>query len=180
MAIRPARSAPGYCRIQRSDIDLFHAHHRIERALGFVSVRARRQLEQPPRRDLPRKPPAVFAPAAGTLHAAAPHDRVPIAVGLLLTFGDDHEADRLVRLEVGPAIEPDEAFPEYRKLDRQLDAYLTAGKITRGAVHPADMAIGKGLRVKLRRFLGFAVVKPDTGHELGHRCLLKFGGLFGC
>ena len=51
-------------------------------------------------------------------------DRVPVAVGLFLVLGHDHEADRLVGLEVGAAVEADEGLAEHGELDRQLLALL--------------------------------------------------------
>ena len=41
--------------------------------------------------------------------AAVVDDRVPVAVGFFLVLGDDHEADRFIGLEIGPAVEADEA-----------------------------------------------------------------------
>src|SRR3546814_10191749 len=80
--------------VQRRDIDLRHRHHRLEGALCLAAVRIGRQVEQAPRRDLPEEAPAIIAPAAGILGAPVADDRVPVAVGFLLVFGDDHEAYR--------------------------------------------------------------------------------------
>src|SRR5438270_9905661 len=66
----------------RRDVDLAHRHHRLEGAPAALAAFAR-QLEQAPRRDLPREAPFVLAPAAGALFAAILGDRVPVAVGLL-------------------------------------------------------------------------------------------------
>src|SRR3546814_20785846 len=67
-----------------------------------------RSVEQAPRRDLPEEAPAIIAPAAGILGAPVADDRVPVAVGFLLVFGDDHEAYRLVRPEIRAAVQADE------------------------------------------------------------------------
>ena len=50
-------------RLDRGDVDLLHAHHRIERALCFIAA-GRHRLRQHARRDLPGDAPLVFAPAA--------------------------------------------------------------------------------------------------------------------
>src|SRR4051794_11701446 len=101
------------------DVDLAHRHHRLERALAALAAFAG-QFEQSPRGDLPGKAPLVLAPAARALLAAAGGDRVPVAVGLFLIVGQDHEADRLIGLEVGAAVEADEGTAEDGELDSQL------------------------------------------------------------
>ena len=50
-------------RLDRGDVDLLHAHHRIKRALCFIAA-GRQRLGQHARRDLPGDAPLVFAPAA--------------------------------------------------------------------------------------------------------------------
>ena len=47
-----ARLAP-QCRFDRSDVDLAHAHHRVERTLGRCPIRAGIGGRQNARRDLP-------------------------------------------------------------------------------------------------------------------------------
>src|SRR6266550_5043159 len=48
--------------LDRRDVDLLHRHHRLERALGLGRVLVGRQLDQPPRGDLPGESPLVLAP----------------------------------------------------------------------------------------------------------------------
>src|SRR4051794_18686227 len=113
----------GRRRFDRRDVDLAHGHHGLERALSALAAFGR-QLEQTPRRDLPGKAPLVLAPATGALLAAAPRNRVPIAVGFLLVFGQDHEADGFVGFEIGTAVQSDERAAEDGELDRQLVTLL--------------------------------------------------------
>jgi hypothetical protein len=56
-------------RLDRGDVDLLHAHHRIKRPLCFIAAGGQR-LGQHARRDLPGNAPLVFAPAARALLAA--------------------------------------------------------------------------------------------------------------
>src|SRR6476620_3712678 len=102
------------------DVDLLHLQHRIHRPLGGGPIAAGGALEQDARGDLPREAPFVLAPAAVAFLAAVIDDRVPIAVGLLLAFGQDHEADCLIRLEQRSAVETDERLAEDSKLDGDL------------------------------------------------------------
>src|SRR5688500_5518580 len=46
------------------DVNLLHRHHRVEHALGHRRVGVAIALKQNSRRDLPRKAPAILAPAA--------------------------------------------------------------------------------------------------------------------
>src|SRR3954447_462075 len=87
-AVRPTLPAPR--RLDRSNINLPHAHHRLERALCLVTPGGKR-LGQHARRDLPRHAPLVFAPTARTLLAAIADDGVPVVVSLLLIVGGDLE-----------------------------------------------------------------------------------------
>ena len=104
-------------------------------------------FEQDARRDLPGKAPAVLAPAAFAFRAAIADDRVPVAVGLGLVLGDDHEADRFVGLEIRAAVEADEGAAEDGELDRQLVALLAAGIVARRASSPRR----RGCRGRSRR-----------------------------
>src|SRR5690606_21991876 len=87
-------------RLDRGDVDLLHRHHRLHRARGGLAVRVVHRLHQRARGDLPGEAPAVPAPAALAFAAAVADDGVPVAVGFGLVFGQDHEADRLVGLEL--------------------------------------------------------------------------------
>src|SRR5690606_38933859 len=138
-------------------------HHRVENALCRVAVWARHQIKQSPRSDLPRKAPAVLAPAAGALFAAVFHDRAPVAVRLFLAFGDDHETDRFIGPEIGTTVEADEPPAEHREFDGQRVAFPAAGEIAGGGVLLTDMAVGKGCGVKLGRLSCLAVVEPQAG-----------------
>src|SRR5205085_12560438 len=79
------------CRFDRSDVDLFHLHHRIERALGGSGIGIAYRFCQRQRRNLPGQTPFVLAPAARTLFAAAPDDRIPVPISFGLVIGCDLE-----------------------------------------------------------------------------------------
>src|SRR4051812_31561284 len=124
-AFAPARG------LDRRDVDLPHRHHRFHGPLRRAAVRVGRRLEQHARRDLPGEPPAILAPAAGALLAAVADDRVPVTVGLFLVLGQDDEADRLVRLEIRPAIQADVRLAQDGELDDEFLA-LPRGRIIHG------------------------------------------------
>src|SRR4029450_11834020 len=111
------------------DVDLAHRHHRFECSPGRDLVRIAVGPQQRTRRDLPRKAPAILAPAAGIFLSAIADDGVPVTVGLFLVVGQDHEADRLIGLEVGSAVQADEPPAEHCELDRELRALRPTRKI---------------------------------------------------
>src|SRR4029078_9207704 len=92
--------------LDRGDVDLLHGHHRLERALGFIAAGCHR-FGQHARRDLPRHAPFVLAPATRALLTAIADDGIPIAVGLGLILGGDHERKGLAMLELRTAVEAD-------------------------------------------------------------------------
>src|SRR3546814_8554771 len=61
----------------RRDVDLLHRHHRVHRTLGGGAIGTGRCIEQRARGDLPRKAPAILAPAAHAFLATIADDRVP-------------------------------------------------------------------------------------------------------
>src|SRR3546814_16903247 len=63
--------------------------------------------------------PAILAPAAHAFLATIADDRVPIAIGLLLIVGQNHEAHRLVGLEMRAAVQADERLAAHGELHRQ-------------------------------------------------------------
>jgi hypothetical protein len=71
------------------DVDLFHRHHRIERALGGGGIGVGDPLGQSDRRNLPGEAPFVLAPTARTLLAAVGDDRVPVKIGFGQVGGYD-------------------------------------------------------------------------------------------
>jgi hypothetical protein len=95
-------------RFDRGNVDLLHAHHRIERALCFIAAGGER-LGQHARRDLPGDAPFDFAPAARALLAAIAVDGVPIAVGLLLIVGGNEKAS--LCLNAAPPLRPRQGMP---------------------------------------------------------------------
>src|SRR3954451_14440868 len=111
------------------DVDLAHGHHRFECSprRGLVTIAVGPQ--QRTWRDLSRKAPAIFAPAAGAFLSAIADDGVPVTVGLSLVVGQDHEADRLIGLEIGSAVQADERPAEHRELDREFRARRPTRKV---------------------------------------------------
>ena len=93
--------------LDRGDVDLPHRHHGFHGPLRGSSIRVGHGFEQHTRRDLPGEAPAILAPAAGALLAAVADDRVPVPIGLGLASGCDLKRERLVVLEIRPAVEPE-------------------------------------------------------------------------
>src|SRR5512143_3676956 len=94
-------------RLDRSDVDLFHLHHRIESTLGGGGVGIGDRFGQGDRRNLPGQAPFVFAPAARALFAAVTDDGVPVTIRLGLVNGCDLKRECPVVLDLGSAIEPE-------------------------------------------------------------------------
>ena len=74
-------------RFDCSDVDLFHLHHRIERALGGGGIGIGYRSRQCQRRNLPGQTPFVLAPAAVILFAAVADDGVPVTIRFGLVSG---------------------------------------------------------------------------------------------
>src|SRR5205807_5968120 len=64
--LRPSAS----CCFDRGDVDLFHFHHRLKRALRGRTIRIGRRFQQYAWGDLPGQAPFVLAPSACALGAA--------------------------------------------------------------------------------------------------------------
>ena len=111
-------------RLDCSDVDLFHLHHRIERALGGSGIGTGYRFGQSDRRDLPGQSPFVLAPAARTLFAAVADDRVPVTISFGLVSGCDLKRERFVVLECGSAIEPESRNAHHGKLNGQHVPFL--------------------------------------------------------
>src|SRR5215212_8701930 len=86
--------------LDRGDVDIAHGHHRFECSLGRSLVGIAVGPQQRARRDLPRKAPAILAPAAGAFLSAVADDGAPVTVSLFLVVGKDHEADGLIGFEI--------------------------------------------------------------------------------
>src|SRR5438309_2124387 len=139
-------------RLNRGDVNLFHRHHRIERALGGSSVGTEDRIGQGDRRNLPRQSPFVLAPTARALLAAVADDRVPVAIRFSLVSGCNLKRERFVVVERRSAVEPEARNAHHDKLDGQHVPFLPRRKVSRCAVDRADGRIGKGPGVKPRRF----------------------------
>src|ERR1700693_4375504 len=77
------------CRLDCSDVDLLHLHHRLECALGGCGIGIRNRLRQNQWRNLPGHAPFVLAPAARALFPAVADDGVPVAIRFGLVSGCD-------------------------------------------------------------------------------------------
>src|SRR5436190_9194508 len=130
--------------LDRGDVDLLHAHHRLKRALCFVAA-GRHRLSQHARRDLPGDTPPVFAPAARALLSTIADDGVPVAVGLLLIVGGDLEREGFAMLERGTAVDADTGDPGNCEFNRQHVALLTGWVVTGCTVHGTHRAVRKSL-----------------------------------
>src|SRR5215203_3384510 len=122
-------------RLDCSDVDLRHLHHRIERALGDSGIGIGYRLAQSDRRNLPGQAPFVLAPAARTLFAAVADDRVPVTIRFGLVSGCDLKRECFVVLESGSAIKPEAGNSHHGKLDRQHIPLLPGRKISWGEVY---------------------------------------------
>src|SRR5215213_4114103 len=111
------------------DVNLAHRHHRFECSPGRGLVRIAVGPQQRTRRDLPRKAPPILAPAAIAFLPAIADDGVPIAIGLFLVVGQDHEADRLIGLEIGSAVQAHKGSAEDGELDREFGALRPTRKV---------------------------------------------------
>src|SRR5687768_13318525 len=67
-------------RLDCSDVDLSHPHHRIEGALGGRAIGTGERFRQGYRSNLPGQPPFILAPAAGALLATVADDCVPVTI----------------------------------------------------------------------------------------------------
>ncbi|AEA83249.1 conserved hypothetical protein [Stutzerimonas stutzeri DSM 4166] len=83
------------------------------------------RLRQDARRDLPRHPPLVPAPAAYVLLSAFCDHGVPQAVRFGLVVGRHLERERLVVLDSRPAVQPHARDAHHRELGRQDVALMT-------------------------------------------------------
>src|SRR5438270_12445571 len=147
--------------VECGDVGLVHRHHRLEGTLAPFARRAG-QLQQPLRGDLPGIAPLVLAPATHALFAATFGNGVPIAVGLFLIVGQDHEAHGLVRLEVRAAVEPDEGLAKHSELNRQLFAPVAPGKIGGGVMRRTDAAVREDGGVEFSGLPSLAFVEPQA------------------
>src|SRR5208283_2186995 len=87
------------CSLNFSNVDTAHGHHGVHRPLRGGAIRILQRGNQGSRHDLPRKAPAVLAPAALAFAAAILDNRIPVAVGLCLIVGPYQEAHRPVLRE---------------------------------------------------------------------------------
>jgi hypothetical protein len=109
------------------DVDLLHAHHGLERALGLGAAGGH-GFHENARRDLPGDAPLVLAPAAGALLAAVADDGVPIAVGLCLVPVEIRNEKASVCLNAGPPLRPRQGTPATVNSTINTSPFLPEGK----------------------------------------------------
>src|SRR3954449_2498402 len=152
--------------LDRGDVDLLHAHHRLKRALCLITA-GRKGLDQHARGDLPGDAPLVFAPAARTLLAAIADDGVPVAVGLVLIVGGDLEREGFALFERGTAVEAETRDAGDCEFHRQHVALLAGWVVTGCTVDAAHGTVGKGFGVEAGSSLCVLIV-PQANRVLGH------------
>src|SRR5438105_6390671 len=126
------------CRFECRDVDLFHLHHRIERALGGCGIGIRDRLHQSARRNLPGHAPFVLAPAARALFSAVADDGVPVAIRFGLVSGCDLKRECFVVLELGSAIKANARNAHYDEIDDQHIPFFAGWKISRCPMRRAN------------------------------------------
>src|SRR5450631_79705 len=156
-------------RLDRGDVYLFHWHHRFERAFGRCGIVVGERGNKGARGNLPRHAPPVLTPATLAFLAAILHDRIPQAVGFGLVVGRDLKRERLVMLELRPAIKPDAGDANHSELDRQDIALLAVGIVARRAEDCAHGAVGEGLSIEASSVYGSTVI-PQTDRVLAGHC----------
>src|SRR5581483_12008364 len=118
--------------------------------------------------DLPGNAPSVLAPAACAFLPAITHDRIPVAVRLVLIIGRKLERKGFIMFERCPAGQPETGNAGNREFDRD-DVTSLAGRVVAGcSLDGADDAFGKGFCVEMGGSLGFLVV-PKANSVLCHR-----------
>src|SRR5690606_29401047 len=161
----PTEPLPPPRRLDCGNIDLLHAHHRLERPLGLFAAGSH-GLAQRPRSDLPGDPPFVLAPAAHALLSAIAHNGIPIAVGLVLILGHHLHGKGFAVLEGRAAIEPDTGYPHHGEFDREHLPFLSGRIVARRPAHHADLCVGEHFGIELGRRLGVLLI-PDADDVLG-------------
>src|ERR1019366_2681077 len=111
------------------------------------------------------KPPAVLAPPAGALLPAVLHDRVPVAVGLLLIVRRDLEGERLALLELRTTVETEAGDPQDGELYGQHIALLASRKVTGRRVDCAYFTVRERGGIEPSRLFG-VLVKPQADRVL--------------
>src|SRR6266702_7536089 len=152
----------------RGDVDLFHFHHRLERALRGRTIRIGRCFQQYSWGDLPGQAPFVLAPSACALGAAIADDGIPVAIGLGLVLGNDLKRKGLIVLESRAAIQADAGDAHHRKLDREYVALFAIRVVAGGMMNRCHGTVRKSPGVEPGGFFCCAVIQK-TNHVLGQR-----------
>ena len=123
-------------------------------------VGAVHQFEDFPGRDLPGKAVTVLQPASGEGYTAF-QQLFPVIVDLLLGIAAHHQGNRLVELELRPAIESDELLAPQAELNGH---HGTGPELIGLECGPVDFRFGKNRNVVFDGFLRVAV-EPEKGGD---------------
>ena len=159
-----AIGSTAHSRLDGGDVDLLHRHHRLERTFSRVAALGE-CIGQHTRGDLPADAPFVLAPAALAFLPAITDDRVPVAVGLFLTFGGDLEGKGLAMLELWAAIEADTGYARDGELDSQGIARFAVGIVARRTVDGAEAAVREGFGVEAPQTLPLPLLRGSAHHH---------------
>src|SRR4051812_29746286 len=143
------------------NVELHHLHHRCEDALAARFVRARRQLEEATRHDLPGDAELVLEPTALALLAAAREQALPVVVDLRLVLAVDDEGDGFVELKMRTAVERGELLAVELERDGH-DGAAFAGTAFGIALRCGDLRALEDRHVMVRGLFGLVVV-PEHG-----------------
>jgi len=165
--------------LQGGDIELFHAHHGLERALGGCGSWVVEQGGQHPGDDLPGEAELIFDPAA-LLGAgiAADGEFFPVVIDLLLIFALDLEGDGFAEFEDRAAVECGEGLAfefkghgHHRTWRAAMD-FLAGLAITRDF---GDFRILKNPDVKPGGVFAL-MIEPEAGSDFGEHGIGGCGG----
>src|SRR5688500_19401391 len=115
-----------------------------------LTAPSRKRISESARGNLPGVSPAVFAPTALAFLAAIAHDRVPIAIRLLLIVRGDLEGKSLAVLELRAAVDTETGNAQNGELHRQHITLLAARVVTRRLVDSRHCTVRKGGGVEAR------------------------------
>src|SRR4029079_12404353 len=131
-------------------------HHRLEGTLCLTAARGKR-IGQRTRSDLPREAPPVLAPTARAFLAAVAHDRIPVAVRLILVVRGDLEGEGFVFPALRASVETETGDPQNGELHRQHIAFLAPRVVTGRLVNRGHLAIRKSGSVEARCLMRVSV-----------------------
>src|SRR5690606_15625818 len=152
----------------RSDVDFLHLHHRFECSLCSSTIGIGRCFHENARRDLPGQTPLVLAPSAHALGATVADDRIPITVGLFLSFGEDLKREGFAVFECRAAVQAEARHAHDRELDGEHLPLFAGRKVAGRPMNGCHGAVRERPGIEVGRFFR-GVVIPKANDVLGHR-----------